>query len=149
MNHALERSDFVRPILLALALTVAGELFYFVVWGMILFPVGSIAAKFAWTMTCALAMGLSIGSLVGIAVVGRGVSSTAAAIVAGAIYAAILSYCSILCAEIDQVFDFFGGSSEPSLFIWSGIIPAIVTAPIYGWLLFSETGSRFMNWKSS
>lgn len=65
------RSEFVRPIVLALALTVLGEVLIFGIWGVLLFPEGNLLRKLGWTLTCGVAMGAAIGALVNVVVTGR------------------------------------------------------------------------------
>ena len=121
----------------AIALTSLAEIFYFLVWGMVLFPGGSLAGKALWTATCGIAMGAVVGAVTLFAVEGR--LSGAAAIWAGAaIMAFVGGYCAWLCSRIDARFDYFGGPENGTLFFLSGIVPAIVGGLLYGWWLYGK-----------
>jgi len=67
----LERSDFVRSIVVAVSFTFLGEMLIFLIWGVALFPTGVLWRKLVWTMTCGIAMGMTIGALVNVIVTGR------------------------------------------------------------------------------
>jgi hypothetical protein len=54
MDNALHRSDAVRPIAVAVAMTALAEALYFVVWGLYLLTQGSILGKVTWTATCGI-----------------------------------------------------------------------------------------------
>ncbi|WP_300513368.1 hypothetical protein [Aliiroseovarius sp.] len=123
----------------AIALTSLAELFYFLVWGMLLFPTGSLAGKAVWTATCGIAMGAVVGSLTLLLVEGR-FSGRAAIGASAAIMAAVGSYCAWLCSRIDARFDYFGGGENGGLFILSGVLPALAGGLLYGWWLHGRGG---------
>ena len=139
----VERAHLVRPTSVAVTLTVVGELFYFIVWGLILFPEGATWVKAVWTATCGVGMGAVIGALVVWLVVGR-LSGRAAGIASGAIYFAVLAYCSFLCAGIGQATRYFGAHTHTALFVWGGLIPAFLSAFFYGWVLSTARGERLL-----
>ncbi|WP_027256019.1 hypothetical protein [Leisingera aquimarina] len=126
-----------RPLLIvgsAIALTTAAEIFYLVVWGMVLFPAGDWAGKVVWTLTCGLAMGAVIGTLTLLWVEPR-YAGRSALLRAALVVAVIGSYCAWLCSRIDIRFGYFGGAEESSLFILSGVIPAVLGGLFYGWIV--------------
>lgn len=140
----LIRQEFVRPIVLAIFFTLAGEILIFLLWGVVLFPAGTLWRKLAWTMVCGLAMGATIGALVNVFVTGRQ-SGRPAGIAAGALYFGVLSLCVLICYEIDHAIGFFGAHEEPLLFILGGLVPAAITAVAYGWLLHAENGRAILS----
>lgn len=141
MSNVATRWLFIRPIAYAVAMTVIAEAFYFVVWGMILFPDGSLAGKAAWMLTCGIAMGSVIGA--GTIVVATGRLEGAHAFWSAAIiFFAVGSACAVLCSRIDAQFNYFGGSEHTTLFVLGGIIPAAVGGLLYGWLLYGRPDTR-------
>ena len=121
----------------AVFLTTLAELFYLVVWGMWLFPGGSLAGKIVWTLTCGIAMGAVIGAatlLWAEPLNGR----RAAVWCAAAIVLVVGSYCAWLCSTIDAQFDYFGGPDNSSLFIVAGLVPALFGGILYAWLLYGR-----------
>ena len=139
----LTRNEVIHPILLALALTVLAEIIYLVVWGMLLFPQGSFSSKFVWTMTCGIGMGSVIGVATLLLVVGR-FTGWRAVFLASLIMILVGTICSILCSQLDETFNYFGGREHRSLFLWAGFIPSIFGGPLYGWLLFSSRGRKLL-----
>ncbi|UWR09558.1 hypothetical protein [Ruegeria sp. B32] len=119
----------------AILLTTLAEVFYLVVWGMVLFPQGSLAGKAMWTLTCGVAMGAVIGAATLVAIEPR-YSGTAGLWRAALIVTVVGSYCALLCSRIDARFGYFGGSEHAGLFIASGVVPAIAGGVFYGWLLY-------------
>ena len=139
MDSALHRSDAVRPVALAVTMTALAEAFYFVVWGLYLFPEGSILGKLVWTLTCGIAMGSVIGSATIMLVVGR--LEGAAALVSSALtFFVVASTCAVLCSSIDARFGYFGGAENAELFVLAGVIPGAFGAIVYALLLFSAPG---------
>lgn len=135
---------FPRPLLIvgsAIALTTAAEIFYLVVWGMVLFPAGSWAGKVVWTLTCGLAMGAVIGTLTLLWVEPR-YTGQSALLRAALVVVVIGSYCAWLCSRIDIRFGYFGGAEESSLFILSGVIPAVPGGLFYGWIVAKPSQNR-------
>jgi hypothetical protein len=142
--HTVTRKEMTRPIAVAVTLTVLGEVFYFIVWGLILFPEGETWVKAVWTATCGLGMGGTIGALVSWRVVGR-FAARRAGVAAGAICFGVLAYCSFLCVGIGSATGYFGAHTHHALFIWGGLIPAFLSSFFYGWVLFSEGGTNLLD----
>lgn len=126
-----------------MALAAVGEATYFVVWGLWLFPEGDVLAKLGWTVVCVVAMGAVIGAGVVAFVIDRQVGILAI-VVTAVIYAAVLSICTVICANVDRHFDYFGGATEPTLFVLAGLIPAILSSGLYAWLLHSRRGQSIL-----
>ena len=133
-NERVARRDFVRPIVVAIVLTIIGELLILFVWGMLLFPSGNIWHKLGWTLTCGVAMGATIGALVNVVVTGR-LSGLTAASYAGAIYFVILGICVYICYQTDLSTGYFGAVEAPTLFVLGGLVPAGLTGIAYGYYL--------------
>jgi len=137
------RDDYVRPIILAVALMTGAEFFYLFVFGIMLFPAGPFAGKLIWTLTCGIAMGSVVGALtIGLVIGRRG--ATAALLASAAIFSGVGIYCSFLCAGIDAKFNYFGGREHKTLFVFSGVLPALAGGLLYGWLLHSMPGRAIL-----
>jgi len=136
----MQRPAHLRTTLVfgtAIALTSLAEIVYFLLWGIVLFPGGSLAGKAVWTATCGIAMGAVVGAATLLLVEGRA-SGLAAIGAAAGIMAAVGSYCGWLCSRIDARFDYFGGTENVELFIWSSVIPAIGGGLIFGWWIYGR-----------
>jgi hypothetical protein len=128
----------IRTVLgTAVLLTVLAELFYLTVWGMWLFPEGSLTGKVIWTLTCGLSMGAVIGAAT-LVWVEHWHGGNAALWRAALIVAAVGSYCAFLCSRIDARFGYFGGDENTGLFIAAGVLPALAGGLLYGWLLYGR-----------
>ena len=139
MVTMLERQDYIRPILAALSLTLAAELFYLIVFGAILFPQGPFMSKLAWTFACGIGMGGVVAVLTILLVVGR-VGDRAAFVASSSILFFVGSVCGVLCSRIDITMNYFGGEENTRLFLLASVIPAFVGGLLYGWLLYSASG---------
>lgn len=128
-----------RIIVIAVALTTSAEIVYFTVWGLFLFPEGSILGKLVWTITCSIAMGLVIGALTFLWVEQRWHGGKAV-LGAASVMAAVGSYCAWLCSRVDARFEYFGGDENTTLFILSGVVPAILGGLLFGWLIYGRGG---------
>ena len=121
----------------ATIMTVFAEFLYFTIWGLWLFPDGDLISKAVWTFTCGIAMGFTIGASTLLLVEGNLIHHKAI-ISAAAIMSLVGIGCAILCSQIDQHFNYFGGREHSGLFLLSGIIPAIIGGVLYGWALYSS-----------
>lgn len=138
--------DYKRPLIVGLVLATFGELMIFIIFGVILFPSGNILSKFLWTVLfCGVGMGSAFGTIVDLAVVGR-LKGRSAIIACTIISTVILGFaCNLLCFNLDQHFNYFGGQGSPKLFILNGIVMASIGGFLSGWLLFTESGSRALD----
>ncbi len=141
MDKAGTRWLFIRPIAFAVLMTVLAEAVYLIVWGLILFPEGSVAGKITWTLTCGIAMGSVIGAATIVLVTGR-LEGVRAFWSAAIIFFTVGATCALLCSQIDARFNYFGGSEHAMLFVLSGVIPAAVGGLLYGWLLYGSSDQR-------
>ncbi len=139
----LQRSDYLRLVRVAVGLTVAVEVFYLIVWGVILFPEGPFLSKLVWITTCGVAMGSVIAVLTIAFVVGR-LDGKAAMFASAGIVFAVGTFCTFLCSRIDVAMNLWGGAAQTTLFIWGGMIPALAGGLFYGWLLYTETGRSLL-----
>lgn len=121
----------------AFALIGVAEIFYFFFWGVYLFPGGSLAAKVVWAASCGIAMVSVIGAATLLLVEGR-TSGRAATLAGAAIVTTVGSYCAWLCSRVDAKFEYFGGPENGTIFILSGVIPAIAGGLLYGWWLYGR-----------
>ncbi len=125
-------------------MTTAAEIVYLAVWGLVLFPEGSLSAKIVWTLTCGIAMGAVIGSGTLVFVDNRH-GGASAFWLAASIMALVGVYCTWLCSRIDLMFSYFGGAEHGTLFIAGGVIPAIAGGLLYGWFLYGPLAQRREN----
>lgn len=132
---SIERTRYI--VLISIGLTAAAEAFYLIVWGVLLFPNGSILGKIVWTTTCGLAMGAVIASITLLLVENR-LRGKLVITAAASIMIAVGIICAVICSNIDAKFEYFGGSEHQTLFIWSGVGPALIGGPLYGWLIYRQ-----------
>ena len=136
-----------RPLVLAIAASVSSEAVIFVVWGLILYPQGSILTKFLWTIVfCGLGMGSAVGAAVVLFVVDR--LEGAAAVAATSLLSATMlgGGCNVLCYRLDtHYFHYFGGADSPALFIVNGVAMAAIGGAVVGWLLFTARGEALLD----
>jgi ubiquinol-cytochrome c reductase iron-sulfur subunit len=144
MDKVAHRSDFVRPVVLAVLMTLLAEAFYFFVWGVVMFPQGSLVGKFWWTLTCGIAMGSVIGAATVVFVVGK-LHGPSALLSVAFIFFAVGVACALLCSALDARFNYFGGEEHALLFVIGGGVPALIGGFLYGWLLFSEHGRKHLH----
>jgi hypothetical protein len=137
------RYEFVRPIVVATALTLGGELLIFLFRGLRLFADGKLLSKFVWTATCGVAISATIVALTILLATGR-LEGHWAASAAGSISFSVLAFCTFLCYRIDMTLDLFGARQAPRLFIAGGLVLALVGRPLYGWLLHSLRGASLL-----
>lgn len=126
-----------RMFIIAVVLTTVAEMFYLVVWGIFLFPDGSLPGKVVWTLTCGIAMGLVIGSVTYLWVEDR-FHGGEAVLGAALVMAAVDSYCTWLCSVIDVRIGYFGGAERSTLFILSGVVPSVLGGLVYGWFVYGQ-----------
>lgn len=125
---------------LAVGMTMLAELFYFIVWGLVLFPGGSVFNKAIWTLTCGIGMGAVIGAIVLVLVEGKAMGRAAIFQAAIAMFA-VGAYCGLLCSGIDASFNYFGGADNTVLFVAASVFPAAVGGVLFGWLLYGTAQS--------
>lgn len=140
------KQQFLRPVIVATLFTVLGESLLLIVFGMWLFPGGSLPAKALWTLgLCGVGMGIAIGTLLGLVVVPRwdGVRAIAAGTVIAFVTLGI--GCNVLCFYIDQRFNYFGGVDQPDWWLARGVSLSIVGGVLIGLPLFTEPGRRILS----
>jgi predicted MFS family arabinose efflux permease len=135
---------YVRPLAVATGFTVAGEAMVFVYWGLILHPGGDVVDKLIWTTTCAIGMGGTTGLMAGF-IVGERYEGTVAAIISALCYVIVLAAGILVSYKIDTALDLFGVTHDPQLFILTGVVPTLLTAPLYGWLLHGNAGRALLS----
>lgn len=136
--------NYKRPIYLAIILTFTGEMGLFLIFGIWAFPEGDLLSKLIWTgFYCGIGMGAVTGAMTVLLVLDNFTKNTA--VIFGAIVAfAVLVTCNLLCLTVDQNYNYFGGKAYPNLFLWNGVIMALVGSLLYSWLLFSEKGETIL-----
>lgn len=130
--------------MVAVAGSVLAETAIFVIWGLILYPEGSIFAKFLWTIVFC---GIGMGSVVAVALLLFVVDQFDGwqAVIATSVITVIVlgGVCNVLCFQLDsQFFHYFGGAENPTLFIANGFVLAALGGALGGWLLFTPSGQR-------
>lgn len=133
---------YKRPLVLAIAGSVLLESILFLVYGVLLYPGGSLLTKALWTIVfCGLGMGSVLGALLVLFVVDR-LSGPKAIVVTTVLTVLALGVgCNLLCFTLDaNYFNYFGGRDGPVSFVASGIFMSFVGGLGLGWLVFSSTG---------
>ncbi|MEZ4848201.1 MAG: hypothetical protein R3B93_06205 [Bacteroidia bacterium] len=148
MNTKLENPSniYVRSLKVLILLSVLGEAVIFLVWGVFLYPEGSILHKFLWTIVyCGLGMGSAAGAFVVFLVVNK-MTGWKAILTTSLISGILLGlFCNYLCFNLDMHFNHFGGADTPGLFIWNGIIMSFLGGAFGGWLLFTDKGNHWLD----
>lgn len=140
-DHASARERYLRPIKLGIALSVLGESVIFVVWGLVLYPEGSVVNKLLWTVLfCGVGMGSAVGATVSLLVVDRleGWKAVAATTAASVLMLGVA--CDLLCLQLDRHFLYFGGTEDMGLFLGGGLAMSTVGGVIVGWACFLPSG---------
>ncbi|MBE9557900.1 MAG: hypothetical protein IMF08_13660, partial [Proteobacteria bacterium] len=132
-----------RPLVLAAAFTVPGEAMLFVLWEISLYSDGNMVTRLIWAAIDAVAMIVAIGLMVGF-VVGRRHEGVSAAVISSCCYAIVLFGGILICYKIDMEQQLFGVQYDPGFFIMTSVVPALLSAPLYGWLLHSDRGQGLL-----
>lgn len=135
---------YIRPFAVAAAFTVPGEAMAFVYWGVVLYPGGDLATKLLWTAASGVGITVAIGLMVGFIVGGR-YEGTIAGVISSFCYATVLIAATLISYEVDVAMDLFGVRHDPMRFVLTGVVPAFLTAPIYGWLLHGDAGEALLS----
>lgn len=138
-NSAVIRSRYVRPLALAAVFTIPGVAMIFVLWGLVAYPDGDVVAKLLWSAASGIGMTVAIGLMVGFIVSGR-YEGMIAGVISSFCYATVLVAAILICYEVDMVLDLFGVRGDPGLFVMTSVVPALLTTPLYGWLLHGKAG---------
>lgn len=143
VDLATSRERYLRPIKLGIALSVLGESVIFVVWGLVLYPEGSVLNKLLWTVLfCGVGMGSAVGAAVSLLVVDRleGWKAVAATTVLSVLLLGVA--CDLLCLQLDRHFLYFGGAEDMWFFLGNGLAMAAVGGLAVGWACFVPAGQE-------
>lgn len=141
------RHHYLRPLYVSLAGAVLVEFFIFVLWGVLLYPEGSLLTKFLWTVVyCGMGMGAALGVLVTLVVVDRW-EGTSAIVATGALAVLVLGVlCNVLCFNLDvHYFHMFGTDQNPIFFLANGIVSSAIGGAALGALLFTDPGRALLD----
>ncbi len=144
-REASARRRYLRPLYLGIGAAALGEFVLFAVWSMFLFPQGDLLKKFAWIATCSLGMGATLGALVDLLVVDRLDGLKAMFATMGIAILVVGVGCNYLCWSIDQQLNWWGGASNPGLFLGSGVVGTVLLGWLVSYLLFSVKGSTLLD----
>lgn len=145
MKKELSFVTYFRPLIVGILISMLGEALIFIIWGVILYPEGSLLHKFIWTIVlCGFGMGSGGGALITLVVSGRFWGRLAILVCALISLVLLGLFCNFLCFEIDMSFNFFGAHETPDLFIWNGIIMSVVGGVLIGWLCFTHKGNALL-----
>lgn len=136
---AVIRSRYVRPLALAAVFTIPGAAMTFVLWGLVVHPGGDVGTKLFYAAASGIGMSVAIGLMVGFIVSGR-YEGTIAGVLSSFCYATVLVAAILICYEADMLLDIFGIHRDPWLFVETSVVPALLTTPLYGWLLHGRAG---------
>ncbi len=140
------RHHYLRPLYLSLAGAVLVEFFIFLLWGVFLYPEGSLLTKFLWTVVyCGMGMGAALGVLITLIVVDRweGPPAVFATVALSVLVLGVL--CNVLCFNLDvHYFHMFGTDQNPAFFLANGIVSSAMGGAALGALLFSNAGRNVL-----
>ncbi len=136
---------YLRPLKLALLMSVGAEAGLFVVFGLILYPEGSVIHKLLWTVVfCGLGMGGALGASICLLVVDR-LQGWAAVVACAALSMLLIGFaCDYLCLSLDKHFHYFGGADNAGLFIGVSVALAGLGGALGGALLFTPKGQEWL-----
>lgn len=144
-SNVSARINYLRPLWVAMGFSVGFEVFIFIVFGLILYPEGSILDKLIWTVFyCGIGMGATIGTWIDIVIVDRwdGTKAIIATIIITIIF---LTACDLLCLRLDHKFQYFGAHKNPYLFFISGLVMTVIGGFLGGILLFTSRGKKLLS----
>jgi hypothetical protein len=136
--------NYIRPFVLAAVFTVPGEAMVFVYWGVVHYPDGDIVDKLFWAAAIGIGMAVAIGLMVGF-VVGRRYEGTIAGIISSFCYATVLVAAILISYQVYVALDLFGVRRDPMHFVLTGVVPTVLTTPLYGWLLHGKAGKALLS----
>ena len=139
------RKMLLRPLIISLFFTVAGELLLLVIYGIILFPEGNLFYKVLWTIGfCGIGMGATLGAGINLFVMGRYAGPKAILLTILLSFLIMGVACDLLCLNLDLHFNYFGAQASPLLFSAGGVLGSILAGAGIGGLLFTETGRSIL-----
>ena len=126
-------------------MTELGEIFLLILYGLILFPDGSLIHKVLWTLVfCGIGMGATLGAFISFFVVDR-FNGTKAIFITTLLSLTILGVaCNLLCLSLDHHFQYFGGTSDPYLFFSGGVLGSVIGGIAVGAILFTPKGNEYL-----
>ena len=143
---AAARKEYLRPLWLGILFAVSGELFIFVVFGLLLNGSENWATKLVWTVGfCGIGMGSTVGAFVDLLIVGRWSGARAVAATCALSTAILGIACNLLCWRLDLGLHYFGGAEHPAIFVGSGIAASVAGGLAFGWLLFTDSGRGWLD----
>ncbi len=145
-NNVLFRAHYLRPIYVSLSLSVLAELGLFLYFGFAQNTDGHFLHKFLWSVVfCGVGMGSVFSVAIILFVLDRlegwfavFMTTTLAIILFGV-------GCNTLCYELDQKFNYFGGSTNSELFLYTGWLLSIIGGLFVGILLFTNRGEQLLD----
>lgn len=138
-NSAFVRSRYFRPLVLAAFFALPGAAITFVFWGLVVSSGGDVRAKLLYAVASGVGETVAVGFMVGFIVSGR-YEGMIAGVISSLCYATVLIAATLICYEIDMALNLFGVPRDPGLFFMTSVVPALLTAPLYGWLLHGRMG---------
>ena len=136
-------NPYRQSLILAPLLSLAGEVFLWILYGLIWFP-GRPWIALVWSSTCGLAMGATMGVFVCLLVVGME-KGRRAFLAAFTVSVGVLSACNLVCFAVDQKFNVWGAVDEPATFLLGGFVGVVVGGLAYSYLLFTENGLKWLS----
>ena len=146
MKGITPRQTYLRPIIVAISLSVVAEFGLLVLFGMVLFPEGSLFHKFLWTIVfCGLGMGSVLGAAISLFIVDKLKGKAAILSCVALSFVTLGIFCDQLCLALDRHFQYFGGASHGWVFSTTSWILSSLGGALAGWLLFTEAGSKLLS----
>jgi hypothetical protein len=139
------RKMYTRPMIVSLAVCIFGELFLFIIYGVVLFPQGNLLYKFLWTVICGIGMGATVGAFLNLFIIDKYIGIKAITLTLLLTLVTLGIICNRLCFQLDLHFHYFGAETNPMLFFMGSIAGSIVAGLIIALLLFSEKGDILLH----
>ena len=144
-NSILLRAHYIRLLYVALFVSVIAELGLFIYFGIILETNGELLNKFMWAVVfCGLGMGSVFGVAIIIFVLDR-MTGWFAVSMTTTIAIILFGVCNLVCFKLDQTFNYFGGATNPQLFLTTGWLLSIIGGLLVGIFLFTDRGERILD----
>jgi len=141
-----DRQLYLRPLAVSLLGLTTAQLVFFVVWGVILFPGGSLLVKLTWMLlVCGIGMGATLGVAIDLIISGRW-DGLRAILATMALTVVLLGVgCNLLCFTLDRhVLHMFSAAGAARGFLVGGFTTSAMGGLAIGTLLYTETGRRIL-----
>ncbi len=139
------RAHYLRPLYVSLIVSVLAEVLLFLYFGVYATDGSELLNKFLWSVVlCGIGMGSVFGAAILIFVLDR-MTEWFAVMMTTTIAIILFGVCNLVCFKLDQTFNYFGGATNPQLFLFTGWLLSIIGGLLVGILLFTDRGERILD----